>query len=606
MSQATLNINQQVLQPIHIKITGGGTHTYKSIGEVEWDNIPSFAVLTGLNGSGKTQLLELLAYKLTGTWHPEHGQLREMQLEITGDTFGSDSVAYLPSRWELTGAVQLGIAEMQQSKEQLYGELQEREVRHDMRRKAKRARIEKLLGLDRLEEITPQAFAKRLPDDFAFMLDEADVTAGLGHVFLAYRLRFAEELERGTNRSAANAKLGPAPWDVVNEAFKAAEFPYRVVSPLGSGILDTYELLLENPQSGQRLRPLDLSSGEKMLLGLVLWLYNSQHHSRFPRLFLLDEPDAHLHPSMTRHFLRVIKEVLVDRYGVRTILTTHSPSTVALAPEGSLFEMSKMPPRVKRSRSRAETVGLLTSGLVIVSSNTRYVLVEDGADVDFCGAVRDVLTDYGPSRDKRAIKPEPSLVFLPASRGAGKTKVGGGSTVVVQWVEKFDQDPLNEIVRGIIDRDGGNLPSKRVLVLDRYSIENYLLDPFVVYAILLEENAAPSVAGVAITPGDEHLIKDLNESQLHAVLEQIRAVIEPTLPNCQPADVALRVVSFTNGKTVQYPAWMLDRRGHDLLPLYQGLFGGPGVISPPRLEKAWRRVRLVPSNLADIMEALQA
>ena len=43
---------------------------------------------------------------------------------------------------------------------------------------------------------------------------------------------------------------------------------------------------------------------------------------------------------MTRHLLNVIKDVLVERYNVRTILTTHSPSTVALAPADSIFVMS--------------------------------------------------------------------------------------------------------------------------------------------------------------------------------------------------------------------------------------------------------------------------
>ncbi len=118
-------------------------------------------------------------------------------------------------------------------------------------------------------------------------------------------------------------------------------------------------------------------------MGLVVWLYSSQHHKRFPRLLLMDEPDAHLHPSMTRHFLSVVKDVLVDKYGVRTILTTHSPSTIALAPFDSIFEMSRGSERIVPSASKARTIGLLTSGLVTVSATTRYVLVEDETDVAF-------------------------------------------------------------------------------------------------------------------------------------------------------------------------------------------------------------------------------
>lgn len=591
------------LGSLKIEIGGAGSASYKSIDELVWDNIPPFAVLTGLNGSGKTQLLELLAYKLTNTFHPQLNDLRQVRVVITGDSFGPDAIAYLPSRWDIGGASALGIGEMQQATQQLFQQLRQNSP-YDMAQRTKRARIERLLGVS-LDQLNPETFAARLPDDFAFMLDEVDVTAGLGHVFLAYRLRTAEELERGTPMPDVISKLGPAPWDIVNETFQAAEFPYRVVSPKGSRLLEPYQFRLEEAQSGLQLSTSDLSSGEKTLLGLVLWLYNSKHHNRFPRLLLLDEPDAYLHPSMTRHFLSVVKEVLVDRYNVRAILITHSPSTVALAPEGSVFEMSRTKPRISASKSKADTVGLLTAGLVIVSPSTRQVLVEDDADVEFYGAVRDTLSDYGPSRDPRALKPSPSLVFLPASLGTGHGKVGGGKSVVSQWIEKLDQPPLGEIFRGIIDRDTGNAPTSRIYVLSRYSIENYLLDPFVVFGVLLDQGTAPAITGVSISQGDEHLLRTMPEAKLQAIVAAIRTLVEPAISGLTALETGPHPVSFTNGKTVEYPNWMIDRRGHDLLPLYQSVLGGPGVISRLRLYRSLRRVRLMPVELADIMEKLQ-
>jgi energy-coupling factor transporter ATP-binding protein EcfA2 len=437
------------------------------------------------------------------------------------------------------------------------------------------------------------------------MLDEADVTLGLTHVFLAYRLRAAEALEAGTALVDIPKMLGPAPWDVLNETFQVAEFPYQVVSPVGTKLLDPYEIFLEDPAAKQRLRPIDLSSGEKVLLGLVLWLYNSQHHGRFPRLFLLDEPDAHLHPSMTRHLLGVIKEVLVERHNVRTIMTTHSPSTVALAPAQAVFEMSRTKPRILPSTSQAATIGLLTAGLVTVSPSTRYVLVEDEDDVKFYGVVRDILTDYGPSRDPQAINPAPTIVFLPASTGTGKGKVAGGKSVVQGWVDKFDQPPLDELVRGVIDRDTANAATTRVAVLGRYSIENYYLDPFVVFGVLLDARLAPAVANVSISAGDEHRVRSMDAASLQAIVNAIRSAVEPTLASQGAIDTSLRTVTFTNAKSVEYPAWMLDYRGHDLLSVYQSLFGGADVISPPRLERSLRRTRLIPSELAKIFHNLQ-
>ncbi len=589
------------LGPLRIEIGGPGSATYKSIDELVWEDIPPFAVLTGLNGSGKSQLLELLAFKLTDTYHP---QMEHVTVTVTGDNFGPDSVAYLPVRWDLAGTA-LGMYQMHDAKQQLYNQLrQATNIRGDMVQRSKRARLEKFLG-NSLDQTDIATFLAKVPDDFVFMLDDADVTSGLAHVFLAYRLSMAEELERNTPRADIASKIGPAPWDVLNETLQTAEFPYRVVSPLESKILETYILQLKDVQSGQTVNTGDLSSGEKALFALVLWLYNSKHHGRFPRLFLLDEPDAYLHPSMAGHFLDVIKEVLVDRYKVRVILITHSPSTVALAPEDSLFEMSRTKPRISASKSRADTIGLLTAGLVIVSPGTRYVLVEEDDDVTFYNAVRDILSDYGPSRDPRAIKPSPTLVFMPASVGTGKGKIAGGSSVVIHWIDKFDQAPLDEIFRGVIDRDTNNLATTRIQVLKRYSIENYMLDPFIVFALLLDQGTAPTIPTLPVSQGDEQRIRTLDQPLLQQIVEAISSKVEPAITNLTAAERNLQPVTFTNGRTVQYPGWMIDRRGHDLLPVYQSVLGGAGVISPPRLFRSLRRVRMIPTELADVMDTLQ-
>jgi len=73
------------LAPLCIQVGGPNSRPYKSIDHVIWNNVPPFAVLTGLNGSGKTQLLELLAYRLTNTTHPQLGDLRDIPVTITGD-----------------------------------------------------------------------------------------------------------------------------------------------------------------------------------------------------------------------------------------------------------------------------------------------------------------------------------------------------------------------------------------------------------------------------------------------------------------------------------------------------------------------------------------
>ena len=187
-------------------------------------------------------------------------------------------------------------------------------------------RVNALLKGKHAHSLTPDDLKEIFPDDFEFMLDDVDVTAGLTYVFVAYRLKTLESLERGTpGLTKGGQSLGPAPWDVVNQSLAVAGFPYEVMSPTEFSILDNYELKLRDLQSGVQIGALDLSSGEKVLLQLVLWLYSSGKEGVFPKLLLLDEPDAHLHPSMTTQFLDIISEVLVNKLGIRVIMTTHSP-----------------------------------------------------------------------------------------------------------------------------------------------------------------------------------------------------------------------------------------------------------------------------------------
>lgn len=584
-------------------IGGSGSAAYKSIDHVEWRNIPKLAVITGVNGSGKSQLLELLAHKLANVSAFNSAQVGHVKLKIHGADLSPADVAYSPARSEVSNASS-DVASLQNAKRQLWDSVRQAHHHDDMRRKITQSKLEEFFGTTNLESIGVERFVKELPDDYCFMLDNTEVTAGLCHVFVAYRLNFLEELEKARDVDKATAKMGPPPWEVVNAILSSAGLPYKVPAMQSRTLKEAYHLLLIDEERDVTVNPNDLSSGEKMLLRLALWLYNAGHQIRLPRLFLLDEPDAHLHPSMTRQFMDVVNSVLVERYKITVIMTTHSPSTVALAPEGSIFEMSRTEPRIRQSSSRAHSIGLLTAGLITVTSGTKFVLVEDVSDVDAYDAIYSVLTDYGPSKDAQALEPSPSLVFLPASTGSGGSKISGGKTVVTGWVEKFDQEPLSQIVKGLIDRDCGNSATARVQVLARYSIENYLLDPPMLYGVLSERGVAPVIGGVSISSGDEHLIRALSADGIQKIVAEMRARVEPKLSNVGARDTTEHVVEFTNGTKVKYPGWMLFQRGHDLLAAYQSEFGG--FVTPPNLIKSFLRVRLVPIELPAIFRRLQA
>ena len=139
----------------------------------------------------------------------------------------------------------------------------------------------------------------------------------------------------------------------------------------------------------------------------------------------------------------------------------------------------------------------------------------------------------------------------------------------------------------------------------KYSIENYLLDPFVLYAALSVAGKAPAVPNIAITSGDEHRLRSLRIIELQAVLDAIRSMVEPLTAEDMATDTTPTPVVFTNGRTVNYPSWMLNNRGHELLSVYQTILGA-AVVNRATLEKSLRRVRLLPNELADLLVTLQS
>jgi len=606
--------------PLTIKISGEGSQRYKSIDTLEWENIPPFAILTGLNGSGKTQLLELIYfYYLDKTNLPNQQPIGNIKIDIQGYNFMQGDVAYLPATQGNLSATTIGPQIIQN----LLTNIKSNNTTADnLINKARKYVTNK--SKKSPNSLTDRELMEYL-GDFNFALDEIDVIGGISSVYLKYKMNYNNMCGDYINSTSdyskcqiideIKRKIGAPPWDLVNDILRVAEFPYQTIPPKDTSI--NYTFSLKDDKTNVNLQPNNLSSGEQTLFRLALWLYNYDHGSKKThqpaKLLLLDEPDAFLHPSMTRQFMNVINEVLVQKHGIRVIMTTHSPSTVALAPEGSVFVMSREPPRIQRETSRDKTIGLLTAGLVVVSPATRFVLVEDKDDVEFYKALWDILSDQGPSRDKMALDPAPSIVFLPASRNREpdgnatnesqkQTKIAGGKTVVAEWVKKFNEPPLNQFFRGIVDGEATSLATDRILALERHSIENYLCDPLIIYALLNEEGKAPAIDGLTISRGEEYRIRDCSQEDLqkiiNSILENVKSKYSEINVNPQTR------VDFTNGSMANYPVWFLNERGHDLLSMCQCCFGSK-LITPPKLRNKLRVIRLIPKGLAEIMHKIQ-
>ena len=309
------------------------------------------------------------------------------------------------------------------------------------------------------------------------------------HAQNVYR-RFLETRGKTTTNSLTDdefiEKYGPPPWELVDAQLQrlgidarvqinkeAPEDPRQDIGELN--LIDT---------KGNIFPPSGLSSGERILTKIALVRYIQSTdliYYKKPKLILFDEPDAHLHPSLVEELFATIKEVFLDD-GIKVILTTHSPTTVALADEGTIIALQRHAPPELISRRAA--VNILMSGqekAFVDISGTRLVFVEDASDASLLGRLMGLLSKHltGVNFEFRSL----------STKSAGSTRNGGKSLVKAA----ISQIGVGRNIVGLIDYDGDESAIPGIFTLcgsERYAIENLLLDPRIIVQMLLRADSA--------------------------------------------------------------------------------------------------------------------
>ena len=148
-----------------------------------------------------------------------------------------------------------------------------------------------------------------------FLLRRVDmISLSFAKVFQTYRSLLQKNAILRSYPSAGHQPLtdaefelryGSAPWKLVNMILDTCNLGFEIESPPLHDRGNFVPRLIKRP-GGDRVPVQELSSGEKILMSLALCLYNSvenTHIVHFPKLLLLDEIDAPLHPSMTQILL---------------------------------------------------------------------------------------------------------------------------------------------------------------------------------------------------------------------------------------------------------------------------------------------------------------
>lgn len=175
-----------------------------------------------------------------------------------------------------------------------------------------------------------------LPADFIWR-NENDIIAQIGNLFyIACCDRANKQIECSKSTAVFDNDewLKNAPWTILNQLFSDLKFKYRFKKDYSFST----PYMEENPKLRDNLeiRNLrDLSDGEKAILKLAL-ISLDEEISKDVKLILFDEYDAPLNPSLTEAFYHVIEKFYIEK-GIQVIVTTHSPATISLAPEYAHF-----------------------------------------------------------------------------------------------------------------------------------------------------------------------------------------------------------------------------------------------------------------------------
>lgn len=440
------------------------------------------------------------------------------------------------------------------------------------------------------------------------------------------------------NSEEFNVRFGPEPWVELNKIMAGVfegKFSFQVPAQKERDFKLTYSIL---DADGKGFYVENLSSGEKVLLSLVLIIFTSQYiaeeYVRSPRLIMFDEPDAHLHPKMVEHMYSAFK-LFCESFGCHIIFTTHSPTTVALAPEhgvylvgdGAVIETSK-------DAAISELLDGVTS-IAVSPENRRQVYVESLYDVESFQAIYDFMA----SKSIYGLNKGVSLSFVPAGGKVPESQLrdfivraapgldssvidefvlgvnGVGSCTQVYGAVESLRRVGNKTVRGVVDWDGRNSSKDGVEVFSHgraYAIENVILDPLCMVDLIstIASDKFPLSSFTGVDAGFDDWVND------EALLQKsIETFVSKVLGQQFQGDARIEYASGLVLKTDSRYLYNRLENGHDLerrivdsFPALRSLSHREGalkkVISSLYMTKKYS-ARFLPVDFLHLFERLQ-
>lgn len=527
--------------------------------------LPNFSVITGKNGSGKSHLLEAMANSQASTVSDQGTSLARILFIGFGglnpqidDACDPQYITQNTKNWwgQIEG-LQHNLRNARESGEHISGPIESLLPRW--------GHNPQLIYIVRsVIQKTGKKFEQLSEDDIYYNLNIAEASSGtlfssqLALIFKTYHVRFTKNrfkrfinLEDNTSIPALSDEeflktYGPKPWVLVNQILLKAGLTYEVVSPEAIDTESTYRLRLVDRNTGTDISANDLSTGEKVLMSLAVAIYNTQESVSKPDVLILDEPDAPLHPQYSRLLIETLRDVVVNEAGVQVVITTHSPSTVAMCPDNSLFEINKdtkTPTMVSISRG----LEVLTDGIPHLKISTdarRQIFVESKLDVIYFQRLHRIISRFSTLNY--------TPIFLEPHSGTS-------NCADVESIVNRLHESGSDLVRGIIDWDRKNIDRPPIYVLgggNRYSIENYILDPLFL--------------GLALVRLGRRSLSDFSVHHLHTYIDAAKLtnsdaqIISDHIATATGVfDTSTADSELHNGWVLKLPTKFLMMRGHD-------------------------------------------
>lgn len=539
---------------------------YKSITENIEGEFPNLTIITGLNGTGKTQLLEALARNNQGMIVfdvEKESEIKKTKL-VHGTNFTPNNIG--ASTYDSVSQLYI---EMEQSLQALKSELARNMTKEPIEaaKQTGTPYAEQLINISEKSGIDIQHLSmheiKKYTDPRITANRNDIFQNNLAHLYKSYHLKKIDnDYNKYINDTGEPTKYlseeefisinGPTPWTLINSILEESSLPYETNHPVGRERESIFKFELRNKKTGSLVNFNDLSSGEKVLISIAISLYNSKTDMDFPELLLLDEPDAHLHPKMIEKFLRVIEHNFVREKKIKTIMTTHSPTTIALAEEESIFLMGETPPRITKV-SKDTALSTLTSGIPTLSvknENRKQVFVESKYDAEFLEKI------YYKHRETS--KSPFILNFICASKN-GSSSCDEAKSVARKLYEMGTRG-----IYGLIDWDAKNTPQDNIYILgnmNRYSIENYIFDPIATSLYLICRNyKSPEEFGLDKS-NNYFEAPGMESSKIQGIADSFFKIISP---HFEQESRTTKTYKLKNGKEIEIPEWYMTHNGHKL------------------------------------------